>query len=331
MWKRLALASLALAVASGCSPAPAPASPPAASGSGGAWQEVPTPSFHTDPKSEPTAPAAPSCSGLDAQPLDSTWNVQFRAVLVHVPAAYDPAAPMPVVLNFHGYTSDATEEEALSDMNAKADVAGFIAVYPNGTGTPQSWNAGACCGQAAQDQVDDVGFVRALLDNLESKLCVDEHRIFATGMSNGGFLSHRLACELSDRIAAFAPVAGVLGVTDCAPQRPVPIMGFHGTADPLVPYGGSPQLGFPPVVDTYAGWAKRDGCSSQTMQTFDNMDAHCATYLGCAQGSEVTLCTVDNGGHSWPGGLPVPALGYTTPNLSATDAMWTFFQKHPLP
>lgn len=327
MWNRLALASLvsALALGSGCatSPGSAPGEPSTTpSGTGVRFQQ---------PLGTETGDATPPCSGLQAQPLDASWNVQFRVVLVHVPASYDPTVPTPVVLNFHGYTSDAGQEELLSNMNAKSDAAGFITVYPNGTGTPQSWNAGACCGQASQDQVDDVGFVRTLIGELESKLCVDRQRVFATGMSNGGFLSHRLACELSDEIAAVAPVAGVLGIPDCAPARPVPVMGFHGTADPLVPYDGSASLGFPSVPDTYAGWAMRDGCTTQTMETYRNNDAHCSTWLGCAAGSEVTLCTVDNGGHTWPGGMPVPSLGYTTPNLSATDAMWTFFQHHPLP
>jgi polyhydroxybutyrate depolymerase len=275
------------------------------------------------------------CTGKVAQPLDDTWTLNVsgtaRTLHVHVPASYDPATPMPVVLNFHGFTSNAAEEDLLSGMSSKADASGFIAVHPEGLGTPQSWNAGACCGYATANGVDDMGFVTAMLDQLEGLLCVDTHRVFATGMSNGGFFSHRLACELSTRIAAVAPVAGVLGEPTCNPTRPVPVMEFHGTLDPLVPYGGDPVLGFPPVPQTFTGWSTRDGCTGTPTDTFDDVDSHCSTYSSCSAGAVVTLCTVDGGGHTWPGGLPVPALGYTTPFLSATDAMWTFFQAHPLP
>jgi polyhydroxybutyrate depolymerase len=258
-----------------------------------------------------------------------TWSGATRTANVHVPASYDPSKPTPLVLNFHGYTSDGGQEALLSNMSAKADQAGFVVVYPQGLN--QSWNAGACCGVSASSGVDDVGFVGQLLDELESRLCVDVHRVFATGMSNGGFLSHRLGCEMSTRIAAIAPVAGVLGVPACNPVRPVPVMHFHGTADPLVPYDGSPSLGFPSVEDTFTGWAARDSCAGSPATTFSKGDTSCASYEQCAGGASVTLCTVQGGGHTWPGGLPVPALGYTTTELSATDAMWTFFTQHPLP
>ena len=273
-----------------------------------------------------------ACTGKTAQPLDTTVTIQFggqdRTFDVHVPKSYDPGKPTPLVLNFHGFTSNSSQQNLLAKMDDKSDMAGFIAVHPNGTNN--SWNAGACCGQAVSDNVDDVGFVRAMLDKLEAELCVDTNRVFATGMSNGGFLSHRLGCELADRIAAVAPVAGVNGLQTCNPSRPMPIMHFHGTADPLVPYNGNPQMKFIPVEQSFADWGKRDGCTDMPTETFRNGDSHCATYQKCAGGVEVTLCTVDNGGHTWPGGTPVPSLGYTTTYLSATDAMWTFFQKHPL-
>jgi polyhydroxybutyrate depolymerase len=270
---------------------------------------------------------------LAPQPLDSTWTIQVggtgRTANVHIPSQYDPTSATPLVLNFHGYTSDAAQESLLSSMTKKADTAGFIAVHPEGT--QNSWNAGACCGAAQDQKIDDVAFAGALIDQLESRLCVDRRRVFATGMSNGGFLSHRLACELSSRIAAVAPVAGVLGISACNPSRPMPVLEFHGTLDPLVPYGGSSTLGFPSVPDTFAGWALRDGCTGQPTETYRNVDAHCSTYSTCSGGATVSLCTVDGGGHTWPGGIPIPGLGYTTPNLSATDAMWDFFVRHPMP
>jgi len=275
------------------------------------------------------------CTGKNAQPLDKTYTLHTggldRTFDVHVPASYDATRPTPIVLDFHGYTSNAQQEALLSGMNTKADAAGFIAVHAQGTGASPSWNAGACCGEAASNKVDDIGFVNAILDDLESELCVDEHRIYATGMSNGGFLSHRIGCEMSDRVAAIAPVAGVLGVPTCAPARPMPVMHFHGTADTLVPYDGNASMGFPAVLDTFHGWATRDGCTGEPSVTFQKGDSTCQTYATCAGGAEVTLCTVTDGGHTWPGGFAIPGLGKTTTDLSATDAMWSFFEKHPLP
>ncbi len=291
----------------------------------------------SDADAAPAPDAAPllrACAGKSTPKRDDTWQLAFgadtRSFDVHVPATYDPKVPTPVVLNFHGFSSNAPEEVLLSNMNDKADTAGFVVVYPHGLGAVQSWNAGACCGEAAQQGKDDVGLVGAILDVLEDRLCVDAARVYATGMSNGGFMSHRLACELSTRIAAVAPVAGVLGVPTCAPTRPVPVMHFHGTLDPLVPYGGSAALGFASVAATFDGWAKRASCTGAPVETYRKLDAHCSTYQACARGGEVTLCTIDGGGHTWPGGLPVPALGYTSPNLNATDAMWDFFARHPL-
>ncbi len=289
----------------------------------------------TTGESKPDAQAVtPSCSGKPIPAHDTTWMLESggmqRRVDVHLPPGYDPTVPTPLVLNFHGFTSDGVQEALLSQMNSKADAAGFIVMYPYGTGTPLSWDAGACCGQAVQNSVDDIAFVSAVVDQADSELCVDDTRVYATGMSNGGFLSHRIGCELSTRFAAVAPVAGVNGMQSCSPSRPMPVMHFHGTADPLVPYDGSSTLGFISVPDSFAAWGARDSCTGDPVETYRNGDSHCSTYQQCAGGAEVTLCTVDGGGHTWPGGTPVPSLGATTTDLDATDAMWTFFQAHPL-
>ena len=275
-----------------------------------------------------------SCSGKSTTTGDVVWNITSgglaRVVNVHIPANYDPSRGTPLVLNFHGFTSDAPQEAILSLMNDKADSEGFIVAYPYGTGTPLSWNAGACCGTAASTGVDDIQFVRDILTTAADKLCIDPTRIYATGMSNGGFLSHRIGCELADKFAAIAPVAGVLGLPSCNPSRPMPVMHFHGTMDPLVPYNGDAAMGFPAVLDTFHGWADRDGCTGVPTQTYANGDATCQTYAQCAGGAEVTLCTIDGGGHTWPGGTPVPTLGVTSTDIHATDAMWTFFAAHHL-
>ena len=283
----------------------------------------------------PDAPAtAVTCEGKSAQPLDAVWTLEHagmtRSIRVHVPASYDPTRATPVVLDFHGYTMSAQTQEDMTRLPEKSDAEGFISVTPDGTGSPRGWNAGACCGTPASSGLDDVGFVDALLDQLEARLCVDTRRVFSTGFSNGGFLSHRLACEMSDRIAAIAPVAGMIGVASCNPTRPVPVMHFHGTSDNIVPYNGGGFTSYPSAPETDAGWAMRNGCDTATTESFANGDSRCVTHTGCDGGSEVTLCTITGGGHTWPGGAYFPG-GHITMDLSATDAMWTFFVAHPLP
>lgn len=246
---------------------------------------------------------------------------------MHVPPRHDGKTPLPVVLNFHGRLSSPSQAEWISEMTPKADASGFVVVYPAGIG--QTWNGGFCCGQAQSENVDDVGFTRALLDELGAKLCIDARRVFATGLSNGGFMSHRLACELADRIAAVGPVAGHLLLPSCKPSRPVPVIHFHGTSDTVVPYGGG--LGMASVESSLAGWAERNGCTGSAKETFARGDAKCVTWDGCTAGADVTLCTIDGGGHTWPGGPALPGLGKTSKDLDATDAMWTFFATHAMP
>ncbi|HVH42563.1 MAG TPA: PHB depolymerase family esterase [Labilithrix sp.] len=263
-----------------------------------------------------------------------------RAALVHVPDDYEPEVGSMLVLNFHGFTSDAAQQAVLSRMNDASDRRNFIAVYPQGIA--RSWNAGSCCGQAWIDAVDDVAFVRDLLDRLESSWCIDEHRVFATGMSNGGFMSHHLACNLPDRIAAIAPVAGVHGFPSdsCQPKRSIPVLEFHGTWDPLVPYGGGVPLlsldiplpiSFPPVAKTVTDWKSRNACKGTPKLLFKSSDTQCAGWTSCADDADVILCTTARGGHTWPGGVHIPVLGKTTDALSATETMISFFAAHPMP
>ena len=248
-----------------------------------------------------------------------------RSYLLHLPPSYDGSAPMAVVLGFHGRTLNATSQESISDMNAAADREGLISVHPEGIGS--TWNAGACCGDAMTRRLDDVGFVGAVIDMLERTLCIDPDRVYATGLSNGGMLAHRLACELSDRIAAIAPVAGTMAIRACSPGRPVPVLAFHGTADALVPYRGG-FAGIDSVPATMAGWVERNGCEGDSVVDFANGDVRCETWAGCDEGASVRLCTVDGGGHQWPGGSELPFLGPKTDDISATDAALEFFAAH---
>jgi polyhydroxybutyrate depolymerase len=246
--------------------------------------------------------------------------------LVHVPAGYDPAARTPLVLNWHGLTSSAAQQRFFSAMNPVADAHRFIVVYPN---SPDgSWNAGACCAFLSPDR-DDVGFALALIEEMKGRACVDDRRVYSTGMSNGGYMSHRLACEHADVFAAVAPVAGTLSIDTCAPSRPIAVMHFHGTADKNVPYDGDGIKKAASVPETMQAWADRDGCAPQPTVTFAQDDATCETWTGCDGGVEVTLCTFEGEGHCWPGQAFCP-FGAATTTLNASEEAAKFFERFHL-
>jgi len=335
-------------LALGCGEAPLASAGDAATSRDAGWTEPPgdagtspiIPLPEPPPVEPPPSTEAPfTCEGKTGAAGDHVIVVPhdglLRRVLLHVPESYDPAAGTTLVLNFHGFSSADWQQSLLTHMNRTSDERGFLVAYPQGVAT--SWNAGDCCGTAWVDGVDDVGFVRAMLDRLERDYCVDPRRVHATGMSNGGFISHRLACELEDRIASIAPVAGVLGMDTCRPSRPVPVFHFHGTEDLLVPYeGGTPvvhELGagvvFRAVSETMEHWRVVNGCDATPTETLREGDVTCIEWQGCS--ASTRLCTVDGGGHTWPGGMPIPFLGHTTDDVDATDAMIDFFDAHPMP
>lgn len=299
-------------------------------------------SLEAGPPSSPAPPPLPertSCQGLTLG--TGTWDEtlvhagQVRHYRVHVPEGYAPTRPTPVVLAFHGYAADEREQEALSRLSDEADARGFIAVYPRALEgeEPAGWNAGICCGTGQHTRVDDVGFVDTLLAELDSRVCVDTQRVYATGFSNGGFFAYRLACERAEQFAAIAPVASVEGYGPCTPARPVAVMHFHGTRDATIAYeGGTHPLvagPFPSARESVERWAWRDGCTIRPVTTWQRGDSTCESALSCDEGSAVILCTVNGGGHTWPGGLVPPELGATTHDLDATREMWRFFSAHP--
>jgi len=280
-----------------------------------------------------------------------------RTALVRIPPQVDEGRPLPVVLNFHGGGGNAVSQERYVHMDALADREGFIVVYPNGTGVFQesllTWNAGTCCGVAARQEVDDVGFVRELLDELAGRLPVDSARIYATGLSNGAMMSYRLAAELSDRIAAIAPVAGASAMPRFHAKRMVPILHVHSVDDPRALYGGGLGPPFPftnvrvrhrPVEETLAEWAGFGGCSPKAELREVRHGApgtpragHTArlyVYTGCRDGTEVALWQLAGAGHVWPGGeldfLP-RLLGPGTDVIDANEEIWRFFRRYHLP
>lgn len=264
-----------------------------------------------------------------------------RSFRVHVPPGYQKDKAMPVVLMLHGGGGSGEQLQTKSAlMDPIADREGFITVYPDGTGVLRTWNAGICCGKAVADSIDDVGFMASLLDHLEAKLCTDRRRVFATGMSNGALLSHRLACELSTRIAAIAPVAGTIGIPSCQPTRPVPVLQIHGTADGHVPWLGGQGCGpatgveFTSVPATNEGWGQRNGCGTATSVYLEQGDGHCTALQGCK--APVVLCSIEGGGHSWPSGVAkegvsdCPGDGIQSQTFPASEVAWKFFQANPM-
>jgi polyhydroxybutyrate depolymerase len=280
-------------------------------------------------------------------PGDHTRTVlmgeQKRTYLVHVPKEYDPKKPAPVVLALHGAAMDGSMMVWFSGLNKKSDEAGFIVVYPSGMGVGsfRTWNAGGFSGKMAEGKADDVAFIGKLLDDLNVAVKVDEKRIYACGMSNGGMMCYRLAAELSDRIAAIAPVAGTIAIEECKPNRPVPVIHFHGSKDNIVPFEMTKEK-MPPfmklkgVEESVQIWVKLNGCDqTPTTDTLskegDETKVTRTCYGGGKDGSEVVLVVIEEGGHTWPGQKPpVGFIGKSAMNMSANDLMWVFFEKHKL-
>jgi polyhydroxybutyrate depolymerase len=257
-----------------------------------------------------------------------------RTFHVHVPTGYDASKPTMLVFVFHGLTqhgvgSDVFAIEYLSQMDPVSDAQGFLVVYPDGY--DESWNAGLCCGGAVAAKVDDVGFFDDMLARLGSEYCVDPKRVYAAGLSNGGFFSNRLGCERASVVAAIGPVAGPLDISPCNPSRPVPMFEVHGTSDPVVYYNGGSASGADSVPTAVATWEKNDGCTDPMPATvYTNGSATCTEDTMCAGGSAVELCVIQGGGHQWPGGKD-DYLGNFSTDLDTSTKMIEFFTAHPLP
>lgn len=254
----------------------------------------------------------------------------IRRYILHVPPQHNGEDSLPLVINLHGYTGSSGAQAAYTGMSTKADAEGFLVVYPNGTGSVTGWNAGLCCGSPVENEIDDVGFIDALIDTIRANYIVDTLRIYATGFSNGGMMSHRLACELSERIAAVAPVAGGLVMEDwddCRPPRAVPVIAFHARNDGAVPYYGGPLEGFfaASLDSVMSTWARWDSCDVGPDTFYQNDTAFSQTWSQTEGDVEVVFWTTEDGGHSWPGRIGASQA------ISANEEMWEFFLAHPMP
>jgi len=291
-----------------------------------------------------TGPAQP---GTSARTLVS--NGQERCYLLHMPAGglhsgSLPAGPVPLVISLHGFAERPQYHVLVTRWNEIADAEGFVVVYPQGTGMPLRWNASS---PRDAGGVDDVQFLRDLVADVDRLVSIDRQRIYANGLSNGGAMTHRLACEAADLVAAAGTVAAPVGELPdgCTPSRPVPIMAFHGTADPVVDYQGysgsgsswMDRLGLTRGGFSYlqapqwtADWAARNGCAPEPESIPSSGDTSGVRYTGCSAGVEVIFYTVDGGGHTWPGGMPIPFVGKTSQDIDASETMWQFFTRFQL-
>jgi polyhydroxybutyrate depolymerase len=275
-----------------------------------------------------------------------------RSFILHLPSQVRDDEPMPVVVNFHGSGSNASQQRQVSGMNISADRHGYIVIYPNGTGlvSPQrqllSFNAGGCCGAAMRRGVDDVGFTEAILAVVGEKLAVDRNRFYATGMSNGGMMAHRMAVD-SPRIAAVASVAGQLTVTSFRPSHPVSVMEFHSVDDRWARFegrtdGSRMRPSYPSVQRGIDEWVAHNECPAEPHvgetivgaagSANEGQSVTRLTYGPGAEGTEVVLYRFSGVGHVWPGSLmSLPWLtGRPTTLLDANEVMWAFFSAHSL-
>jgi len=300
-------------------------------------------------------------SGGDDHDFSFEYNGHKRTYSVHVPPSYNKQTPMPVVMVLHGGYGNAKYIKSQTWMSKTSDKYGFIAVYPEaqiGSYNPkaklnyQHWNGGPRTDSKKSQNVDDVGYISAMLDMLERDYSVDPKRIYATGISNGGTMAYRLACQLSERIAAIAPVAADQLSIECNPKRPVSIIHIHGEQDSFIPFEGGigPKLpdDWKPIDVTISEWSKRNACKSKKKNEISDQ-ATCKPHTSCKNDSEIILCIVNKHGHTWPGqGVYmgsnackfnvngflckrlIKEIGQRNYDYPTNEIIWSFFQKHPM-
>ena len=262
-----------------------------------------------------------------------------RFALIHVPANLPPAAPLVMALHGGGGSAAWQADDATYGLISSAEQAGYVVVFPNGTskfsnGMFATWNAGDCCAQARDAGVDDVGFLRAVVRDVQSRLPIDARRVFAIGMSNGGMMAYRLACDAADIFRGIMSVAGTDNTRRCEPSQPVAVLHVHARDDDRVLFeGGAGKkfrkealvTDFRSVADTIDRWVRLDHAAPEARRVLSVNGATCERHDAGANGAPVELCVTETGGHSWPGGKK-PRRGATPSTaIRANDVMWAFF------
>lgn len=271
-----------------------------------------------------------------------TVDGRNRYYLLNLPPNYNESSDISLLIALHGGGGKATQMESDYLLTEKANKEKFAIVYPEGVQSDgilgaRTWNAGTCCDYAVEQNIDDVKYISLLIDELLKKYPkLNPKKVYATGMSNGAMMSYRLACELSNKIAAIAPVAGALVmIKPCVPSRAVPILHIHSKLDEKVPYnGGRSTFGFliPPIENGINTWVKNNSCdvSAKTVSTFSSYTL--TKWANCSSNSSIEIYLTNDGGHSWPGGLHSRAAAdVPSTAINANDVIWAFFQKYQLP
>lgn len=315
------------------------------------------PSTSTAAPSSTSAPAgfdpytgaepAISAGGEVSDEWVETPDGRRRHFRLYVPSTFGAARPAPLLIALHGGLGSSEQFATNSGFDELAEANGFIVVYPDGVGASparpalQTWNGGYCCGPAARQGVDDVAFVRFLIDLLEERLDLDADRIFATGHSNGAIMAYRLACELSDRIVAIGVQAGSLGIDDCQPADPVSVFHVHGLADTNHPIDGGVGSGvsgveFRSARTAVTTLAAVNGCDDEPLvETIpSNSDVAVSTWLNCDSDVGVRLVTVEGASHAWMGHAAVSEaaaalVGGPYADFDSSRAIWSFLAAHP--
>lgn len=280
---------------------------------------------------QPTAAARPDTdvNRRLAKAGDYRFSIQHgglaRTYRIHVPARYDPAEPAPLLVALHGGGMDRPADDGFDALARQSDYHGFIAVYPEawsapGTGRRPGWNAGGCCGDAQEKNIDDVGFVEQVVAQAFRQVSIDRERIYAAGVSDGGMMAYRLACDRPHLFRGVASVGGADVGGPCSGDKPVSVLHFHAKNDPRVPLASARA--------TAVKWARLNDCSDTPRRVLEKDGAYCEAYSYCRRQTEVQMCVTDKGGHSWPGararaGAPAPSQA-----ISATESMWGFLVSH---
>jgi polyhydroxybutyrate depolymerase len=274
------------------------------------------------------------CAPARSLPTGSTQRTiesggQRRSYLIHVPPGYDGSTKTPLVLLFHGLGGSPQAVIGTTSMAALADKSNTILVAPLARGRITEWDFRT----SISDPSSDLAFVRNLVKELKADACIDSSRVYAAGFSNGSVLALALACDGTTKFAAYGAVSGPYWNDSCRSSPPASIIYFHGLKDKVVPYAGATTVigPLPPVNDVMASWAAHDRCPAASATTTVTQHVRHFTWKKCKDGSGVNVYVVDNGGHRWPGGKPIPSgrvSGVMTQEIDASTLIWRFFEQH---
>ena len=255
-----------------------------------------------------------------------------RSFVVHLPRNYDSSKPLPVVLDFHGMGSNGLQQMLVSGISHMSDQKNFIAIAPNAV--DGLWKISPEGGGSVSSEI---AFLKAMTNYIDNNYCVDGERVYSMGMSQGSAMTFILACAPDAKIAAFGGVGATFYRPVCSKSAPAPIIYFHGTQDAIVPINGGKTPGgqIEPTIDSLEGWARHNACGEEATETTNN-DVTTYNWTGCENGADIIYHRITDGGHTWPGadsaiaGFMEASLGKTTQTVSATSAMWEFFEQHTM-